>query len=164
MGNRPRGRVPGEGPSPRSTRHRPLFGSVSCPVMADQPGLAVDANGVHERPTALGGIPGGADRVVPQPFRCRMVVACSGRGLGHSGADGDWVLREGMDWRHCMAVSAWGGSILARLLLVFPRLTCVSTDLLARLGARFSLIASCALAVVLVSGMYSSWRMLPGIS
>src|SRR5699024_1556329 len=49
-------------------------------------------------------------------------VAASRSAAGHAAADGDWTLREVVDWLHLLAISTWGGSLIAVLLLVFPRL------------------------------------------
>lgn len=91
-------------------------------------------------------------------------VGASRSAAGHAAAEGDWTLREAMDWLHLMVVSVWGGSLLASLLLIFPWLGSVPAARQARFGARFSLLASCALAVVLISGIYNAWQMLPSVS
>jgi len=91
-------------------------------------------------------------------------VAASRSAAGHAAAGGDWTLREGMDWLHLMAVSTWGGGLIAALALIFPRLSRVTGADRARFAVRFSLVATWALAVVLVTGIYNSWHMLPGVS
>lgn len=91
-------------------------------------------------------------------------VAASRIATGHAAAAGDWTLREAMDWLHLISVSVWGGSLIATTLLIFPRL--VRTDISGRaeFAQRFSRVAGCALAGVLLSGTYDAWQMLPAIS
>lgn len=91
-------------------------------------------------------------------------VGASRSAAGHAAAQGDWTLREGMDWLHLMSVSVWGGSLVSTLLLIFPRLNHVSPDSRARFASRFSLVATGALAVVLIAGSYNTWQMLPSVS
>lgn len=91
-------------------------------------------------------------------------VAASRSAAGHAAADGDWTLREGMDWLHLVSISVWGGTLIATLLLIFPRLRQVAPGARARFALRFSLIATAALVLVLISGSYNAWHMLPGIS
>lgn len=91
-------------------------------------------------------------------------VAASRSAAGHAAADGDWTLREGMDWLHLISVSVWGGSLMASLVLIFPRLSRISAGQQVRFASRFSLLATWALAGVVVSGIYSAWQMLPAVS
>lgn len=91
-------------------------------------------------------------------------IAASRSASGHAAAAGDWTLREFMDWLHFMSVAVWGGSLVASLLLVFPRLRRVCRRYQAHFAARFSLLASWALAGVVITGAYGTWQMLPSIS
>lgn len=83
---------------------------------------------------------------------------------GHASADGDWTLREAMDWLHFVSVSAWGGCLLVAVLLVFPKLRWATPMGRARFARRLSRISSIALAGVLASGIYSTLQMLPSVS
>lgn len=91
-------------------------------------------------------------------------IGASHSATGHAAADGDWTLREGMDWLHLVSVSLWGGSLMATLLLVFPRMEKARPTARAVFARRFSLLATWALAGVLVTGIYSAWHMLPAFS
>lgn len=91
-------------------------------------------------------------------------IAASRTASGHAAANGDWTLREVMDWLHWLSVSTWGGSIMGTLCLVFPRLRQASVTNQACFARRFSLMATWALAGVLITGIYSAWHMLPAVS
>lgn len=91
-------------------------------------------------------------------------VCASRSAAGHAAADGHWTLREGMDWLHLVSVSAWGGSLIAATLLVFPRLHKLTPAERACFARRFSRLATWALLGVLVSGSYGAWQMLPALS
>lgn len=91
-------------------------------------------------------------------------VAASRSASGHAAANGDWTLREAMDWLHLLAISTWGGSLIATLILIFPRLWHVPIAQRARFATRFSVLATGALAVILISGMYSAWHLLPSVT
>src|SRR5699024_2777138 len=83
---------------------------------------------------------------------------------GHAAADGDWTLREAMDWLHLVSISVWGGCLLVAVLLVFPGLQCAVPTGRAYFAWRLSRVSSVALAGVLASGIYSTLQMLPSVS
>lgn len=111
-------------------------------------------------------------RVGSRPQWAAMTVFLLGIGLimatrsatGHAAADGDWTLREAMDWLHLVSISVWGGCLLVAVLLVFPGLQCAVPTGRARFARRLSRISSVALAGVLASGIYSTLQMLPSVS
>lgn len=88
-------------------------------------------------------------------------IAASRSAAGHAAANGDWTLREIMDWLHWLSIATWGGSLIGALVLIFPRLHHVPAAQRARFASRFSLLASGALAGVLITGIYAAWHMLP---
>lgn len=92
------------------------------------------------------------------------LVAASRSAAGHAAAGGDGTLREAMDWLHLISVSIWGGSLIAVLLLVFPRWHRTEPSGQAEFGSGFSRLAAWALFAVLVTGIYNAWQMLPQAS
>lgn len=89
-------------------------------------------------------------------------IAC--RALnGHAAADGDFTVREGIQFLHLSAIASWGGGILVAGLITIPHLASVSeSNDIARFGKRLSQSVSIALAVVILSGIYNSWKGLGG--
>lgn len=90
-------------------------------------------------------------------------IVASRSASGHAAANGDWTLREAMDWLHFVAIAVWGGTVLATVLLLFPRLRRVSHATPGRFALRFSRLATGALAIVLITGIYNTWHMLPTV-
>lgn len=88
-------------------------------------------------------------------------IAASRSAAGHAAAEGDWTLREIMDGLHWLSIATWGGSLIGALVLIFPRLPHVAAANRTRFAKRFSLLATWALAGVLVTGIYAAWHMLP---
>lgn len=91
-------------------------------------------------------------------------VAASRSAAGHAAAAGDWTPRELVDWLHVMSISVWGGSLVATVVLMFPRLSRTSAIGRARFAQRFSRIAGLALGGVLASGIYNALSVLPTVS
>lgn len=89
-------------------------------------------------------------------------IAC--RALdGHAAADGDFTAREGIQFLHLSAIASWGGGILVAGLITIPHLASVSKlNEIVRFGKRLSQSVSIALAVVILSGIYNSWKGLGG--
>ena len=90
-------------------------------------------------------------------------IAASRSAAGHAAANGDWTVRKVVDWLHLLAISTWGGSLVATLLLIFPRLWHVPIRSRARFATRLSMLATAALTIALISGAYNAWQLLPGI-
>lgn len=89
-------------------------------------------------------------------------VAC--RALhGHAASDGDFTLREGIQFLHLAAVATWGGGILVAGLITVPHLVSVAElDHTMQFGRRLSGTVTIALAVVILTGIYNAWKGLGG--
>lgn len=82
---------------------------------------------------------------------------------GHAASDGDFSVREGIQFLHLSAIAAWGGGILVAGLITIPKLASVK-DLgyVERFGRSLSRTVSVALAIVILSGSYNAWKGLGG--
>jgi putative copper resistance protein D len=92
-------------------------------------------------------------------FCAAALVAWTYSATGHASDRGDFTLAEGMDWLHMLAVSAWGGSILAIVIAIRPSLPLESEGqraFIADTAERLSRLAGIAVAGVLVSGVYAT--------
>ncbi len=92
-------------------------------------------------------------------FCAAALVAWTYSATGHASDRGDFTLAEGMDWLHMLAVSAWGGSILAIAIAVRPSLPLEPEGqraFIADTAERLSRLAGIAVAGVLVSGVYAT--------
>lgn len=82
---------------------------------------------------------------------------------GHAASDGDFTLREGVQFLHLSSIATWGGGIIVAGLITVP---CLSSAIepynLVRFGMRLSQTVTFALTVVIVSGIYNSWKGLGG--
>jgi len=89
-------------------------------------------------------------------------IAC--RALhGHAASDGDLTLREGIQFLHLSAIATWGGGILVAGLITVPHLVSVAElDDIVQFGKRLSRTVTVALAVVILTGIYNSWKGLGG--
>jgi putative copper export protein len=87
------------------------------------------------------------------------LVAMTRSASGHAADWGDLTFPEVIDWLHLMASSLWGGGLLALCITVFPAVLKLSARrrLIADLVHRFSTLASVALFVVLLTGLYNGW-------
>ncbi len=105
------------------------------------------------------------------------LLALTRSASGHAADWGDMSLPELMDGLHLLAGSLWGGGLLVLVSTVLPVLcregrpsswvpsahavagdTIQRRTLLADIARRFSVLASLALVVVLVSGIYNAWQ------
>lgn len=85
-------------------------------------------------------------------------IAC--RALhGHAASDGDFTLREGIQFLHLSAIATWGGGVLVAGLVTVPQLASVAEeDDMMRFGRRLSGTVTIALAAVILTGTYNSWK------
>jgi len=82
---------------------------------------------------------------------------------GHAASDGDFTLREGVQFLHLSATATWAGGVLVAGLITVPQLSATADpESVLRFGKRLSGWVTIALAVVIVSGMYNSWKGLDG--
>jgi copper resistance protein D len=82
---------------------------------------------------------------------------------GHAASDGDFTLREGIQFLHLSSIATWGGGILVGGLITVPHLaSAAKPDDLVKFGKRLSRTVTVALAVVIATGIYNSWKGLGG--
>ncbi len=83
---------------------------------------------------------------------------------GHAADWGDLTLSAGIDWVHVLAASVWTGGLFSLALVVLVDARHRPPGLLSVLVRRFSRLAACALAVVVLSGSYSAWVQVTALS
>jgi putative copper resistance protein D len=89
------------------------------------------------------------------------LIACRAP-IGHSASDGDFTLREGIPFLHLSSIATWGGGILVAGLITIPQLAPVEPDSLEQFGRNLSRTVTIALSIVILSGIYNSWKELGG--
>ena len=71
--------------------------------------------------------------------------------FGHAASDGDFALREGMQFLHLISIAVWGGGVLVAGLIVVPRLVSTSrSDDIPQFGRRLSRAVTFALVIVIL--------------
>jgi putative copper export protein len=91
---------------------------------------------------------------------CAAVIVITRSASGHAADLGDMTFPELMDWLHLMAVSAWGGGLLALSAVILTTAVTSSNQgrvLIADLARRFSTLAGIALGTLVVTAMYNGW-------
>ena len=84
---------------------------------------------------------------------------------GHAGEDGLLTLPNLINWLHLVGITLWGGPVILYALLVLPELRRQGWPAqTATVATRLSTLATGALALVLLSGVYNSWRQLGRLS
>jgi copper resistance protein D len=92
-----------------------------------------------------------------------FVITVYRAGFGHAASDGDFTLRELVQFLHLSSIAIWGGGVVVAGLVVAPRLAVVTaTEALLQFGRRLSRTVTIALVIVLLSGVYNAWRGLGG--
>lgn len=82
---------------------------------------------------------------------------------GHAAADGDFTLREAMQFLHLSSIAIWCGGILVAGLATLPMLASREEENeVEQFGRRLSLTVTFAFAIVVLSGLYNSWKGLGG--
>lgn len=120
--------------------------------------LAVSMLMFFLRPTRLGS----ANYVNLVGILCAGFIA-SRAFHGHAASDGDFTLREGIQFLHLSATATWAGGVLVAGLITVPQLSSTADpESVLRFGKRLSGSVTIALAIVFVSGGYNSWRGLNG--
>jgi len=83
---------------------------------------------------------------------------------GHAGEDGVWSLANLMNWLHIVSTSAWGGAVMLYAIVVLPALRdAASPEQTSVVSSRLSTLATGALVLVLLSGLFNSYRQLNDI-
>ena len=85
---------------------------------------------------------------------------------GHAGEDGLWAGPNLVNWLHIISTSLWGGAVILYALIILPALHNGTTgsSQLGDISARLSTLATAALVLVLLTGIYNSWRQLGELS
>jgi len=82
---------------------------------------------------------------------------------GHAASDGNFTLREGIQFLHLSSIAIWGGGIVVAGLITIPYLVSEDkSDELALFGKNLSRAVTVALAVVILSGIYNTSKGLGG--
>lgn len=91
------------------------------------------------------------------------VLAATKAASSHASEEGDFTLAEMSQFLHILATSIWAGAIVVSGLLVVPRLAVLDTaSTLWSYGSRLSKAVTWALAALVLSGLYTSWRDMHG--
>ena len=102
-------------------------------------------------------------------FRAFVLLVVVGIALslsltGHAADWGDVTLAVAVDWAHAVAASAWTGGLIALALVAGQRGAPWSRESLAAVVPRFSRLAGLSLLAVVVTGSYTAWTQLGGVS
>lgn len=78
---------------------------------------------------------------------------------GHAASDGDFSLREAVQFSHLVSIATWAGGIIVAGIITVPRLVSAGRlEDLMQFGKRLSQTITVALAIVIASGIYNSWK------
>jgi len=84
-------------------------------------------------------------------------------GFGHAASDGDFTLRELVQFLHLSSIAVWGGGVVIAGLAVAPQLAeSAAPEEVVQFGRGLSRTVTVALIVVSLSGIYNAWRGLGG--
>lgn len=100
-------------------------------------------------------------RGVPAGIAIMLCFLASRAFYGHAASDGDFTLREGVQFLHLCAISAWGGGVVVAGLGTVPGLAVagpIDADAVVRFARRLSQTVTVALGVVILSGLYNAWK------
>lgn len=83
--------------------------------------------------------------------------------LGHAASDGDFTLRELVQFFHLSSIAVWAGGVAIAGLVVVPHLQGrADPEEVIPFARRLSSTVTIALGVVILSGIYNAWRGLGG--
>jgi copper resistance protein D len=87
------------------------------------------------------------------------VLAATKAASSHASEEGDVTLAEICQFVHLLATAVWAGAIIVSGLVVVPRFVAAgTTPALWNYGKRLSQFVTWALGVLVLSGLYVSWR------
>jgi copper resistance protein D len=90
-------------------------------------------------------------------------LAATKAASSHASEDGDFTLAEISQFLHLLATSVWAGAIVVSGLFVVPHLAALGeASALWAYGGRLSKTVTWALGVLVLSGLYTSWRDMHG--
>ncbi len=93
-------------------------------------------------------------------FIALAIIIFTLSGSGHPGDDGLLSLTNLANTLHIIGAFLWGGGIIAMMVIILPALLrsrAAARELIALTSLRLSTLASIALALVLVPGLYNAW-------
>ncbi len=83
--------------------------------------------------------------------------------FGHAASDGDFTLREFVQILHLSSIAVWGGGVVVAGMVVVPQLSATAQpEAVLPYARRLSSTVTIALIVVVLSGVYNSWKGLGG--
>jgi putative copper resistance protein D len=88
-----------------------------------------------------------------------ILLAAARATIGHASSDGDFTVAELVQFTHLLSITIWSGLILAASFIVLPLL---ESDDIASFMRKLSTTVTMALAFILASGFYNSYRGLAG--
>lgn len=94
-------------------------------------------------------------------------IALTRSETGHPADHGDFTVAVWVDWLHLMAGSVWVGSLFGMSLGIFPRVLRTGAQAgadAALIFQRLSTSAGYALAVILLTGVFTAWQQLQNFS
>ncbi len=89
------------------------------------------------------------------------VIAFTRADSGHAADEGDFTIAVWIDLLHLLSGSAWVGALFGMTIVVFPKLSrpdVASPARAAEIFQRLSVLSGYALSVILLTGVYTSWR------
>jgi copper resistance protein D len=90
-------------------------------------------------------------------------LAATKAASSHASEEGDFTLAEISQFLHLLATSVWAGAIVVSGLFVVPRLAVLAgASALWTYGGRLSKTVTWALGLLVLSGLYTSWRDMHG--
>jgi putative copper resistance protein D len=92
-----------------------------------------------------------------------VLLAAVRAASGHPASDGDFTLREYVQFVHLASIAVWAGGVIVAGLIVMPALLGERlADLMGAFLRRLSSAVTVALVFVVLSGVYNAWRGLGG--
>ena len=92
-----------------------------------------------------------------------VVLATVRSAIGHSAGDGDFTLPEFIQFIHLASTATWAGSVLVAGFIVLPEmLRRQSTEAITQFTRSLSRAVTIALLLIVLSGVYNSYRGLGG--
>ncbi len=95
------------------------------------------------------------------------VIAFTRADSGHAADEGDFTIAVWIDLLHLLSGSAWVGALFGMTIAVFPKLSrpdLASPARAAEIFERLSALSGYALGVILLTGFFTAWRELGGLS
>jgi len=100
----------------------------------------------------------------PWPLLTALLLLAAARAAsGHAASEGDFTLRELVQWVHLASIATWAGGVMAAGLVAVPTLLREQQQQPARtLMRRLSTTVTIALPLIILSGLYNAYHGLAG--